>query len=117
MRATIASQDDINAVVRIVIPGQGEHNEDFARVDGKWIPADMAKDWDKTIAEALEGLNELSSEEFKAMKPQIMQALTSLDGVIDQLHAAKTPEEFEQGLQMGMMQLFGMMMTMNREMN
>ena len=48
------------------------------------------------------------------MKPQVLQLLASIDGVLDQMNQASTADEFEQATQMGMMQVFGGLMSLSR---
>lgn len=117
LTASIVSQEGDAAVVRIEVPGQRAQNEDFRRVDGKWIPADIADDWNDEIARAFESLDNFNDDEFQKIKPQVMALMDSLDATIDQLHAAQTPEEFEQFLQMGMFQIFGGVMSISQSMN
>jgi hypothetical protein len=82
----------------------------LTKVDGRWVPADMAAEWTAKIAEAKKNLADLKPEEMAQSKPQILGALAMAEGVITQLDAAKTQAEFDQALQGAMMPLMGLMM-------
>ena len=44
-QATLVSRDGDNAVVQIAVPGQSPRSKPFVRVEGKWIPKDIADEW------------------------------------------------------------------------
>lgn len=74
------------------------------------MPADIASEWATEIAESTAGLEAMSSEDVAAQKPQIMGVLTMIDGVLTQIAAAETQEQFDQSLKGAMMPLMGLMM-------
>lgn len=82
----------------------------LTKVDGRWVPADMASEWTAKIAEAKTNLAALKPEEMAQNKPQILGALTMAEGVLGQLEAAKTQAEFDAALQGAMMPIMGLMM-------
>ena len=71
---------------------------EFVRVEGKWIPKDLAEGWIEQIGEAKARLSVLSPENLGEMKPQILSLLEAIDGVLDRLAAARNQEEFRAGL-------------------
>lgn len=105
--ATLVERDGDTATVRVAQPGEPERTEAFVRVEGRWVPKSMAEDWEEQMQEAREKIAQMSTEKIDAVKPQIVAILNGVDSTIDQLHLAKSPEEFEMGLKMGMMQAFG----------
>lgn len=82
----------------------------LTKVEGRWVPTDMAAEWTVKIAEAKTNLANLKPEEMAQSKPQILGALAMAEGVIAQLDAAKTQAEFDQALQGAMMPIMGLMM-------
>jgi hypothetical protein len=94
-KATLISSEGDNALVRIEVPGKPAEEQDFVRVEGKWIPAEMAAEWDQTMAEAREGLAGLSGEKMEQAKASTLMQLSMVDGALDQLLATKTAEEFQ----------------------
>jgi hypothetical protein len=93
-KATLISSEGDTARVRVEVPGQPAKEEDFVRVEGKWIPTAMAAEWDQTIAQAREGLVELSSEKMQQNKSTTLMQLSMVEGALDQLLATKTAAEF-----------------------
>ncbi|MCC5849164.1 MAG: hypothetical protein JJU29_13845 [Verrucomicrobia bacterium] len=104
MKAELISEEGDEAVVRIT--GDGDHDDEveFVRVEGKWIPKDLAEEWPQMIADAREGLQEigqLSPQE----KQQVMMGINMVNGVLDQMLAAETHEDMQNVIAgvMGMM--------------
>jgi len=92
--AKLISSEGDTARVHMKIPGQPPKEEDFVRVEGKWIPAAMANEWDKTMAEARKQLDEFSGEEMMANKATMLMQLSMVEGALDQLLATKNAAEF-----------------------
>ena len=112
VRATLVNQDGESAVVRLEAPGEQPSEESFVRVEGKWIPSEMARKWSEGIGEAMAKLAEMSADDMQAMKPHVLQVLASIDGVLDQMNQASTADEFKQATKMGMRQVFGGLMSL-----
>ncbi|MCA9547637.1 MAG: hypothetical protein KC613_24710, partial [Myxococcales bacterium] len=94
-KAEAGTVEGDKATVKLTAPGGGEaKDETFVKVDGKWIPEDMAKDWTNAMAEAKKNLGGLP-EQMKQMKPMAMGMLTQAEAAIDKLGAAKSQEEFD----------------------
>ena len=92
--ATLISSEGDKARVRMKIPGQPPKEEDFVRVEGKWIPAAMANEWDQTMAEARKQLAGFSGEKMMQNKSALLMQLSMVEGALDQLLATKTAAEF-----------------------
>jgi hypothetical protein len=91
---TLVSSDGDRARVRFQAPGEPSTEEEFVRVEGKWVPTQMADEWNDTLAAAREQLAGLSGEAMQANKQMTLMQLSMVDGVLDQLLATKTAEEF-----------------------
>ena len=98
------------ATLEMTIPNESPETQIFKQIEGRWVPAEMADQWSTEIAEARTNLENLTPEDLAAQKPQIMGALTMVDGVIDQLETAESQEEFDQALQSAMMPIMGLLM-------
>ena len=106
MSFELVSEDGDTAVVAITEDGYTDE-VNFVRVDGKWIPEELAEEWEFMYREIRDGIREIGR--IKASdKAQIMVGITMINSVLDQLLAAKTAEEMETILQgaMGMMMGF-----------
>lgn len=84
--------------------------EEFSKVENRWVPTEMATDWATEMAEAKAKLEAINIEEMVQKKPQIMGVITMLEGVLAQIEAAETQEQFDQALQGAMMPIMGLMM-------
>lgn len=83
------------ATLRISTEDHEPEEIEMARVEGRWIPAEMADEWSKKIEEARQGLAELSPEDMAAQKTQIMMFFGMADALIEQIASLQTPEEFD----------------------
>ena len=82
------------------------------KVDGKWVPAEMAKGWNESIADALKGIRdmEFTSDSARSEKMQIISMMDSVRPMLKQIESAKSPEQFTQQLMMMMMPYLMMQM-------
>lgn len=110
--ATITAEDVTDSSATLTLSRDDEEPDStlFTKVEGRWIPADMAAEWNEKITDAREQLAALTPEEMAKNKPQVMGMITMVDGVLTQLEGASTQEEFNQALQGAMMPLMGLMM-------
>jgi hypothetical protein len=67
----------------------------MVRVEGRWIPAELAEEWPQFVEDAREGLAEMTPENMAAQKTQIMMFFGMADGFIEQIASLQTPEEFD----------------------
>jgi hypothetical protein len=91
---TLEKTED-TATLRI---GTKEHEPEevkVVRVEGRWIPADMAEEWPDFVKDAREGLAGLTPETMAAQKTQAMMFLGMADGFISQLASLQTSDEFD----------------------
>lgn len=95
----VVSRDGDNATLRMTAPGEEPEEEQFTRVEGRWVPAEMAVDWDKNVAEARQKIAAITDEEIQQGSMQAMMMIGMVDGVLAQLNAAETAEEFDQSIQ------------------
>lgn len=98
------------ATLEMTAPDGTVETEAFTKVDGRWVPTSMATDWQQSIAGAREQLEAITAEQIAQNKPQAMQVIGMLDGVLNQIESAETQEQFDQALQGAMMPLMGLMM-------
>ncbi len=80
---TVKEEAEDTAVVVIDVAGDKEEVK-LVKVEGKWVPEDMAKEWKKGIEEAKAGIVEMKAELEKGkveMMAQIKQASVILDQI------------------------------------
>ena len=107
---SVVEADDMQATLLITVFGQEPHEQMFTKVEQRWVPAEMASDWAAKIAETKANLDATSIEDMAALKPQIMGALAMIDGVLTQIAAAETQEQFDQSLQGVIIPVMGLIM-------
>jgi len=106
----VVEADDLQATLLTTVPGKEPVEQAFSKVEQRWVPSEMASDWVAEIAEATAELEATSMQDIAANKPQMMGVLTMIDGVLAQIAAAETQEQFDQSLKGAMMPLMGLMM-------
>ena len=110
IKASVVSSEGDTAIVKIEMQGESSKQEQFARVGGRWVPKDMADQWDDQIAEAREKLAQWSPDDQQ--KQQQMNMLKMVDTALDNLQAAQTPEAFNATLQQSINMAMMMAMSM-----
>ena len=95
----VVSRDGDQATVRASAPDEEPEDLQFTRVEGRWIPSDMAAEWDQNIADAKQRLATLSDEEIQQKSMQAMMAIGMVDGMLDELESVETSEQLEQAIQ------------------
>lgn len=95
--STVKIEGD-TATLRVENEGKTEDHE-VVRVDGKWLPKEMVDQWQEKMQAAKDALTKDMPERLKKNKMQIILPMQMVQGVLDQLLAAKTQEEFDQVVQ------------------
>ncbi len=106
---SVLEQTENSATLTMKVAGESDSAE-MVKVENRWVPIEMATDWSKNMSEAIAGLEAISPEDIAAQKPQMLGVLTMLDGVLTQIEAAETQEQFDQAIQGAMMPIMGLMM-------
>ncbi len=91
---TIDVTDD-RATLRISSADHEPEDVELVRVEGRWVPAEMADEWPQFMEDARQGLAEMTPENMAAQKTQIMMVFGMVDGLIEQIASLQTPEEFD----------------------
>lgn len=107
---SVVEADNLQATLLTTVPGQEPTEQVFTKVEQRWVPSEMARNWSAKIAEVKAEVDATSIEDIAAQKPQIMGALAMIDGVLAQIAAAENQEQFDQSLQGAMIPLMGLVM-------
>lgn len=91
-QVSLVSSDGDRAVVKIE-DAEGAETRDMVRVEGKWVPAELAENWDARIAEVRDGIAGGALQD-PAQNEQVLKILDTAEGALDQLLAANTAEDF-----------------------
>ncbi len=96
VKAEVLEATDSTATVKITSPAKAEPEiVEFAKVEGKWIPKTMADTWAENISKAREQIKAIDPDAISAQKPKILQMVTTMNGVLDQMMKAEKPEEIQ----------------------
>lgn len=99
LRVELTSSDDDMSVVLIRSPDAAPLETEFVRVEGKWIPRNLADSWIVTIGLAKARLSLLSRENLAEQKPRWMTLIASFDDAVDQIAAARDIDELRGAMQ------------------
>jgi hypothetical protein len=94
LKVSLVSSDGDSAIVRVEVPNRGPQELDFARIEGKWIPKDLAESWIEAIGEAKARLSLVSRENLAAKKQQWLTFVATFENVLDQMAAARDQDQF-----------------------
>jgi len=84
--------------------GDGKVEEvEMAKVEEKWLPADMVKDWKAELEKANAQVDGMAGDMMKAQKPMYLARMAGFESILDQLDKASSQEEFNAAV-MGLMQ-------------
>lgn len=110
IQVKLVEGSDAQARLEMSVPGEEVQTETFVKFEDRWVPQEMATGWTEQIAGARTQLEAIDPAEFAKQKPQILGVFAMFDGVLAQLEAAKTQEQFDQAVQGAMMPIMGLMM-------
>jgi hypothetical protein len=113
LQAEVVEGGADTATLTMTVPGQPAETESFTKIEGKWVPTEMASQWASSMEEARAQLKKAAEGAGAQNKPQILGVLGMMEGVLTQLETAETQEQFDQALQGAMMPMMGLMMLGN----
>jgi hypothetical protein len=91
----LISEDGDSAVVKVTSGDDESEEINLVRIEGRWVPKELADEWAQDIGQAKQGLADMSEEEIAQSKMQVMMTAAMAESLIDQLAATSTQEEFE----------------------
>lgn len=93
----LVNESGDNATIAITSEDKTEEVE-LVKVEGKWVPAEMAADWATNIEKAKKELQDLPSKITPEQKTQAMMGMDMALSALLQLDNASTQEEFNQAI-------------------
>lgn len=110
IQVKLVEGSDSQALLEMSMPGEEVETETFVKLEDRWVPQEMAAEWSEQIADTRRQLEAIDPAELAKQKPQILGVFAMFDGVIAQLEAATTQEQFDQAIQGAMMPVMGLLM-------
>jgi hypothetical protein len=98
-KVEIVSRDGDQATLRMTAPDEEPEDVQLTRVEGRWVPSEMAVDWDVKVAAAKEKLAIITDEQLAQGSAQAMAVIGMVDAMLTQLATVETAEELDQVLQ------------------
>lgn len=95
LQAEVLESTADTATLRLTMEGEEPEEVEMTRVEGRWVPTELAEEWSEKMAEARQGLAEMSPEKMDEVKGQAMMGLAMAEGMIEQVAAVETAEEFD----------------------
>lgn len=92
-KVTLVKQEGDTATVKTETDDAPAKEVTLQRVGGKWVPADLLKEWDDYIGAAKNGLSQAAMT--PEMKQQVLPVLAMVEGALDGLLKAKDQNEFD----------------------
>ena len=98
LQARTVSIDGDTATVEVTEANGEKHEEQMKRVGDRWVPDDLADDWEGMIEEMRGGMGMLAfqGDEGAAMKEQVMGGIQMATMVVNAIAGAETTEELEE---------------------
>jgi hypothetical protein len=109
--ASVVSESGDTATVRIERPGVEPVEQAYTKVEGHWIPEELAKSWPAEMAKFREQIDQISSESMAQNKQSMLMQLSMVEAAVDQLLATESREEFDAALGPIMGMAMGAMMA------
>ncbi|TAJ15845.1 MAG: hypothetical protein EPO68_12170 [Planctomycetota bacterium] len=106
-RAKLLADGDARAIVELTRDGEEKVEQVWVKVDGRWVPQQLADEWPNLIAQGRELVDALAAPEAPKLKGALIQALPVVDGFLDRLADAKTQGEFDSAVRGGALTLAG----------
>jgi hypothetical protein len=94
LRVTLISSTTERATLKFEAPNDQPTVVEFLRIEGKWIPQNLAEEWIEKVGEARAWLSLLSPDTFAERKPEYLEVLTTAESALDTLARANSQEEF-----------------------
>lgn len=101
---------DREAILKMSAPGQATETKNFVKVEGRWVPQEMADTWASQIGETRAKLEAIDPNKLQKQRPQILSVFVLIDGVLTQIEAAETQAQFDKALQSAMLPAMALLM-------
>ena len=109
VKATLVKTEGDTATVKMEVAGEAPQETLFKQVEGRWIPKEMADEWKAGVARAKANLEKSAASSKVENRELTLSQFKMVDGVLDQLLAAKTAEEFNNTVLLGMPMVAGLL--------
>lgn len=92
----VKSTEGDKAEIEFKVKDESPETLTMVKVEGKWVPEDMAKDWKKNIDRMKADIAEMTAGMSTEQKTTMLAQMAGVEQIVDQLAKAETQEEFTQ---------------------
>jgi hypothetical protein len=97
-KVEVLKSEGDTATLKVSVPGERDEDTVMVRVEGKWIPKEMADGWKDGMAQMKKQIAAIDEKAMAAAKPKVMGMMVGVETALDQLAKTKTAEEFAQAV-------------------
>ena len=108
IKTSIIKTENEETTLKIEAPEKEPEMVVFIKVNNKWIPKELADQWKEKISKIKNELSDVSKKITAEEKQKLRGMMKSFDGILDQILAAKTKEDFESIISQGIGMVIGM---------
>ncbi|QGJ70466.1 Hypothetical protein PBC10988_21630 [Planctomycetales bacterium 10988] len=91
VKVEVLEETEEEATVRILVEGEDPREEKLIKVEGQWVPAKMADEWEQMIEQAQEAIEDIKLED---KKEDILAQMKLIKNFLESLEEAESQEEF-----------------------
>jgi len=91
----LLSEDGDRAVVLLTVPDEEPIEIPMARIEGRWIPTELATQWPAAVDQTRTRIEMLGSDDAAQIRVQVLFGIGIVEGFIDQIDLMETTEEFD----------------------
>jgi hypothetical protein len=95
LQVEVLEQSGDTARLRVTAGDEEPEEVTLALIENRWVPVEMAEQWDAKVAEIRTNLEEITPEKMQELKGQAMFGFAMAEGIVQQLAAIETSEEFD----------------------
>ena len=94
VEVNVKSTDGDKAVIELKYEGEDPVTMAMVKVEGKWVPEDIASDWKRGVEETKAEIAQMTSFMTAEQKTNALAQMAEIETIVDQLAKAETQEEF-----------------------
>ena len=91
----LLSEEGDRAVVLLTVPDEEPIEMPMARIEGRWIPTELANQWPAAVDQTRTKIEMLGSDEAAQIRVQVLFGIGIVEGFVDQIDLMETTKEFD----------------------
>lgn len=91
----LLSGEGDRAVVMLTVPDEEPIEMPMARIEGRWIPTELAAQWPAAVDQTRTRIEMFGSDDAAQIRVQVLFGIGIVEGFIDQIDLMETTEEFD----------------------